>query len=126
VRIISTRRVLCLFVVVAALLAAVATKDANPWERAATLTAFILGGSMGILVSRRRWWLGLSPLLLGVTLGILSSHLFGSDTGYNGGDWSVSAVILFAGLWCGVLGTIVELIVVAVRAAVAPSQRAAH
>jgi hypothetical protein len=83
---------------------------------AGILGATAVGVVFGLYITPRWFALGLVPLL-GFSVGglILSTHL-SNTRGYDGGDWSVAAVVAFGGLVDGVIATLALLVTLLARA----------
>ena len=76
------------------------------------------GTFVGLVISRRNWWLALIPLPAFSLYGYLLSFRFSHTRPLDTGDYTAAATVLLVGISAGVLGTVALLLTLALRALV--------
>ena len=86
------------WLVVVFVLGAYAMTRPEMWPRVFSVAALAVGIGAGLLVTRiSRAWISVVPLAVFWLGGLLLASQMSNSHGYDGGDWSVAAVVLVGG-----------------------------
>jgi hypothetical protein len=92
-----------------------AASGSHRWFALVYVAGLAMGALVGLVVSRRDWWLGFVPLAAFSLASYLFHFRFSETRPFDDGDFTAAAIVMFVGILAGILGTIAFLITVALR-----------